>query len=218
MTQTTFDLIVVGGGMVGAALTARLAHSGISIALIEARRPAAFDADQDYGLRVSAISPASQALLQAAGAWSHIHAQRHCPYAQMRIWEQTTKNELHFTAAEVGRDDLGHIIENDLIVDALWQSLGAAQLFCPEQIASLHITNDAAEVTLVDGRCLRAQLLVAADGARSMTRELANIHTFGHSYRQQGIVAVVQTEQPHQAVAWQRFMPSGPLADRKSVV
>ncbi len=212
MANEQFDVIVVGGGMVGAALAARLAQVDIKVALVEARQPAPFDPAADYDLRVSALSGASQQFLQETGAWEYIEARRLCRYTDMRVWEDDASPELHFSALEMGRVSLGHIIENTLIIDALWQHLESVRCYCPAAIAGLDVAEAQATVTLEDGTSLQTALVVAADGGRSATRALAGIETFGWSYKQQGIVAVVKTATSHESTAWQRFLHTGPLA------
>lgn len=207
-----FDVLVVGGGMVGAAQAAALAQAGFSVALIEAQRPKAFDPTADIDLRVSAISPASQALLDSIGAWEVIAAQRMGAYRDMRVWEEAGAGELHFSALDAGLTELGHIIENSLIIDALWQCLDGVDVICPARVAGLSLDEQAASLQLDDGRELTARLVIAADGGNSKTRELAGIGCFGWSYQQRGIVAVIQTGESHQATAWQRFLPTGPVA------
>ena len=130
----------------------------------------------------------------------------------MRVWEQGGTDELAFDALDSGLTELGHIIENRLIVDALWQRLDEVEVLCPARINQLSLQDDAAVVTLDDGRGVTAKLVVAADGGNSATREMAGIGCFGWSYHQRGIVANVQTEQSHEATAWQCFLPTGPVA------
>lgn len=207
-----FDVVVVGGGMVGAALAAGLNQTGFSVAIVEAKRPPTFDATADMDLRLSAISPGSQKLLARIGAWPLISQQRISAYQRMQVWEQSSSDALVFDALESGLTELGHIIENNLIVDALWQQLDEVEQLCPARIAQLETGEDSASVTLDDGRVVTARLIVAADGGNSATREMAGIGNFGWSYQQRGIVTNVQTSLPHENTAWQRFLPSGPVA------
>ena len=207
-----FDVLVIGGGMVGAAQAAVLARSDFRVALVEVQQPAAFDPQADYDLRVSAISPGSAKLLDEIGAWPLIARQRISAYRQMRVWEDQGAGELHFSAADAGMTTLGHIVENRLIVDALWQCLEGVDIACPANITELKLASDSASVLLEDGRRLSARLVIAADGGNSATRELAGIACFGWAYQQRGIVATVQTGEDHQATAWQRFLPTGPVA------
>ena len=207
-----FDVLVIGGGMVGASQAAALAQANFSVALIEAQQPPSFDPRADYDLRVSAISPGSQKLLDAVGAWEIISAQRLCAYEEMRVWEEAGRGELHFSALDAGLKQLGYIVENRLIIDALWQQLDDVEVICPARIQGLAQFEDLARVTLEDGREISAKLIIAADGGNSATRELAGISCFGWAYQQRGIVAVVRTSVPHDNTAWQRFLPTGPVA------
>ncbi len=207
-----FDVIVVGGGMVGAAQAAALGQAGFRVALIEVRQPPPFDPAADVDLRVSAISGGSQQFLASIKAWDAIARQRISAYESMQVWEQTGAGELSFSAADSGLASLGHIVENSLIIDALWQQLDTVEVICPARIAGLNLEESSAEIKLEEGRVLTSQLVIAADGGNSVTRELAGIGCYGWSYQQRGIVAHVQTQQPHQATAWQRFLPTGPLA------
>ncbi len=207
-----FDVIVVGGGMVGAAQAAALGQAGFRVALIEVRQPPPFDPAAEVDLRVSAISGGSQQFLASIKAWDAIARQRISAYESMQVWEQTGAGELSFSAADSGLASLGHIVENSLIIDALWQQLDTVEVICPARIAGLNLEESSAEIKLEEGRVLTSQLVIAADGGNSVTRELAGIGCYGWSYQQRGIVAHVQTQQPHQATAWQRFLPTGPLA------
>ncbi|MGB1582111.1 MAG: UbiH/UbiF/VisC/COQ6 family ubiquinone biosynthesis hydroxylase, partial [Nevskiales bacterium] len=171
-----------------------------------------FEATADYDLRVSAISPASQQLLEDLGAWDIIVQQRICPYSQMRVWEADQNTELHFSAVDAGITQLGHIIENSLIIHALWQCLDKVEVFCPASLRGLEIGAETARLTLDDGRQLCAALVIAADGGQSQTRQLADIGVYGRGYQQRGIVAVVKTRHSHEETAWQRFLPNGPVA------
>ncbi len=206
------DVVIVGGGLVGASLAVALHRAGVDVALVEAASPAPFDQASDYDLRLSAIAPSSQRWLATLDAWPRLAAQRGCAYERMQVWESAGPDVLKFDAAELGLPQLGHIVENNLLLDALWQQLEGVTLYCPARLASLWFETPAARLTLNDGRELECALVVGADGSQSRVRELAGIATFGWAYNQRGIVANVTTEQPHAATAWQRFLPTGPLA------
>jgi 2-octaprenylphenol hydroxylase len=211
----TFDVVVVGAGMVGAAAAALLARCGFSVAVVETAEPQPFDAARPVGLRVSAISPGSANILNEAGAWRQVERQRFCPYRQMRVEDRSEDVVLEFQAAEFGLERLGTIVENDLVQWALWQSLlaaGGIELYCPARIADLDFAAAGPVLELEGGERLRCRLLVAADGANSSIREQLGIGHAHWEYGQQGLVSVVQTERPNPGVAWQRFLESGPLA------
>lgn len=212
MSTERFDVLVVGGGMVGSALALLLSRQGCSVALVEPNPPVPFDPSRDYDLRVSALSPASCNLLNEAGAWSWIQDHRHCTYTAMKVWEESGGPVLDFNAGEAGVASLGAIVENSLILDAIWKQLDGVKIYCPDSLVALDIREEGATARLESGRVLESQLIVASDGAASATRRLAGIETFGWQYQQKGIVCVVRTSDAHGNTAWQRFLPSGPLA------
>jgi 2-octaprenylphenol hydroxylase len=209
-----YDVVVVGGGMVGAALACALAQRDFSVALLEAREPA-FDWDPaGHDLRVSAITRASQRLLQNLGAWQAMLDERATPYQQMHVWDRAGFGEIHFDAADLAEPDLGHIVENRVIVRALWELLedSRTEVLVPVRLAALDLSDGGALLALDDGRTLNAGLVVGADGARSQVRELAGIESRGQPYDQHAVVATVRAELGNRSTAWQRFMRDGPLA------
>lgn len=210
--STSFDIVVIGGGMVGAVLAVALERAGFAVGLVEAKRPPAFDASGDYDLRVSAIAPGPRRLLENLGLWEPVAARRVSPYRGMRVWDAGGRALLEFEHSALGLPELGHIVENNLIVDAAWAALGGVRVFCPAMLKTLKVGADAASVELDDGRRLSASLVVGAEGANSPVRRLAGIPTVGWSYRQRCTVGSVTPEKPHRAIAWQRFTPTGPVA------
>lgn len=207
-----FDILVIGGGMVGAVLTVALGRSGFRVGLVEAARPEPLPPEADYDLRTSAISPASQRLLANLGLWQRLSAARLSPYYGMRVWEGDGPATLSFEHTAVGLPELGHIVENRLIVDAAWSALGATPVHCPAKLETLEIEADSARVWLDDGSQLTAALVIGAEGAGSPVRKAAGIRVAGWSYRQRCTVGNLVTEKPHQGIAWQRYIPSGPVA------
>ncbi|MDQ7075114.1 MAG: UbiH/UbiF/VisC/COQ6 family ubiquinone biosynthesis hydroxylase [Gammaproteobacteria bacterium] len=214
MKQTRFDVIVVGAGMVGAALACALGLGGKRVALLEPHLPVSFDLDAEPDLRVSAINRASQALFERLGVWQTLAAQRISPFENMTVWDATGSGEIHFDSAEMGEPYLGHIIENRLVQWALLQRLAqlASVTVIEAALSELAFEPDQVTVSLADGTELSAEVLVGADGAHSRVRALAGIEVQSRAYDQKGIVCHVATEKPHQRTAWQRFLPSGPLA------
>ncbi|MBU6469764.1 MAG: UbiH/UbiF/VisC/COQ6 family ubiquinone biosynthesis hydroxylase [Gammaproteobacteria bacterium] len=210
-----FDLIIVGAGVVGAALAAALCDSGLRIAILDAREPPRLDPKADWDLRVFALSPASRQLLDAVGAWKSIPAGRVCAYTAMQVWDAMGRGRIQFDCAEVGAEALGYIVENRQLQHALWQRLEHARTLTaifPARPEAVHFDAQHVVLSLEGGSQLHARLLVAADGADSAVRKLAGIETTGASYRQQAVVAHLFTEKPHRNTARQRFLPSGPLA------
>lgn len=219
-SSADFDVLIIGGGMVGAVLSVALQQAGFRIGLVEAERPAAFDAMGDYDLRVSAISPASRTLLDNLGLWDAVADSRISPYRGMRVWDADGHAKLEFEHTALGLPELGHIVENNLIVDSAWAAIGntggntrgGVQVFCPAKLTDIAVHSDYAEAFLDDGNVLTAQLIVGAEGAGSPVRNYAGIRTTGWAYGQRCTVGSVTTELSHQAIAWQRFLPTGPVA------
>lgn len=208
------DVIVVGGGMAGAAAALALARAGFDTALLEASPPTPWDAHADVALRVVGLAPSSVALLEDLGVWASIRAARAGPYAHMHVWDAQSGAAIDFDAASDGHDRLGYIVENPLVQWTLWQALEGAGVrrLCPAQVDGYEPGADRVRLSLTDGSGLTARVVVAADGVGSPLRQLAGISTHGRDYAQRGVVAHVRTERPHQNTAWQRFMPGGPLA------
>jgi 2-octaprenyl-3-methyl-6-methoxy-1,4-benzoquinol hydroxylase/2-octaprenylphenol hydroxylase len=209
------DVLVVGGGAIGAALALALARDDFDVALIEKSAPKPWRAEDDVDLRVVALAPDTRELLDGLGVWTTIAAARVGPYRRMRVWDAGAPGELAFDAAEQGEAALGWIVENRLVQDALWRAIAAdsrIRLVCPGDVAEVENASDAAVVTLADGTRLRANVLVAADGAESPLRKQLGIGCVERDYAQRAVVAHVATERAHEDTAWQRFLPGGPLA------
>jgi len=208
------DVIVVGAGAVGGALALALARDGFDVAVVEAREPRAWRAEDDVDLRVVALAPDARALLDDIGAWGAIADARIGPYRRMHVCDALAPGRLDFDAAERGEAALGWIVENKLIQHALWKALATsgARIACPAEVADIEQGEDAVAATLADGTRLRARVLVAAEGGQSSVRERLGIGFAGRDYGKRAVVAHVRTERPHEGTAWQRFVPGGPLA------
>lgn len=213
----SYDIVIVGAGMVGATLACGLAEQAgnLKIAVVDANKPATEWDDNSFDMRVSAITRASQDLFKQINAWDKIREQRISPYYEMYVWDAGSDGEIHFDSADMGETDLGHIIENRVIVNALHQRMAEMKsitLLCPAQIQSIDFNEAATELVLSDGQQICAKLIVGADGARSWVRQQADIAVKGWDFDQAALVTTVKTEKYHQDTAWQRFLSSGPLA------
>lgn len=208
------DVAVVGGGMAGAAAALALAKAGFTAALLEARAPQPWSAADEVDLRVVGLAPSSIAFLDELDVWTSIRDSRSGPYAHMHVWDGENGAAIDFDAADEGRDLLGHIVENNLLQWTLWQALEVAGVrrLCPAEVRGIDPREDRVTLELADGESLSARLVVAADGAASPLRGMVGIATRGRDYAQRAVVAHVVTERAHERTAWQRFLPTGPLA------
>ena len=214
--QLRADLIIVGAGMVGSTLALALRQQGLDCLVLDggSLQVAPFDHGAAYEARVSALSVASQRMLERLGAWPGIVARRSCPYRDMQVWDGSGTASIHFSATSVHADTLGHIVENRVVQDALLERLldSDVGLLGNARMERLRHSGDDWLLTLSDGRELRTPLLIAADGANSAVRRLAGCKTREWEYLHHAIVTSVRCAEPHRATAWQRFTDNGPLA------
>ena len=215
-TQTSYDVIIVGAGMVGASAACLLAqtHPNLTVALVEAQLSTPFN-PQQFDPRVAAITEKSRLLLERCGLWQAVVDKRTSPYLAMDVWDAEGTGRIEFDCDNIHQPNLGHIVENAVLVDCLLtevERLPNVDFYCPVKIASYLADDDHATVELVDGNRLETRLLVAADGANSKIRQHFQFSTKEWDYGHQAIVTTITTERPHQQIARQRFMPTGPLA------
>lgn len=210
------DLIIVGAGMVGSALALALREQGLECLVLDGGPMTVepFDASAGYEPRVSALSMASQRILERLGAWPGVLARRSCPYSEMHVWDGSGTGNIHFSAGSVHALTLGHIVENRVVQDALVERLHASGvgLLADARLERMRHSGDDWLLTLADGRELRTPLVIAADGANSAVRRLAGCETREWDYLHHAIVTSVRCAEAHQATAWQRFTDEGPLA------
>ncbi|WP_421233351.1 FAD-dependent oxidoreductase [Aeromonas jandaei] len=208
------DIAIVGAGMVGAATACLLAAQGLSVRVIETQLPEHYAPEQPLDLRVSAISQASVALLEQAGAWHHLQQMRLCPYRRLETWE-LDGFATRFNAADLGLPQLGYIIENRLVQLALlkrMEDFPNIQTHTPAAVTSLRQSADEAVLTLDDGTELATRWVLACDGAESHTRKLAGIGVSRFEYRQHCMLINIDTDFAQEDITWQQFTPSGPRA------
>ena len=216
-----YDVIIVGGGLVGAALACliseqeSLADTPMRIALIEANPSAPIYHPDKFDPRVVALSLRSQEILQRTQVWQSVCDQRACFYTKMHVWDAEGTGEVTFNCADVHEDQLGAIVENGLVLSLLYQrleKLSTVDVYHGVSVERFECNDGRSRIYLSDGMSLDAELVVGADGARSNLRALCGIETREWDYGHSSIVATVTTERSHQSTAWQRFLPEGPLA------
>ncbi len=224
------DILIVGGGLNGPALALALASGGLRSVIIDAvplatRRKPAFDG------RAYALSLTTVRMLQVLGIWGAVQAEAQ-PMLDIKVsdgkpFEGASALHVHFDHNEIAEGPMGHMLEDRFLRRALLDAVKASKLItqiAPAAVAAQEILASHAEVTLADGRVLRGRVLVGCDGRRSGVAMRAGIARTGHDYHQSGLVCAVRHEKPHNGVAYQQFMPSGPLAilplkgDRSAIV
>ena len=221
--QSDFDIVIVGGGAVGSAVASLLGQINktvqgdkqqLKIALIESSEPPQFDPSQ-VDPRVAALTEKTRLIFEQIGIWNQVVAKRACAYKAMNVWDAEGTGRITFDCQQVQQPNLGHIVENSALVSTLIDHLkqqSNIELYCPANIVDFQLQQDAITLTLDNQSVLSAQLLIAADGANSAVREHFQFATKQWDYGQHAIVTTITTENPNQLTAWQRFMPTGPLA------
>ena len=174
--RTDFDVLIVGGGLVGLSLAAALRDSGLRLALVEPHAPRRLPAAKAWDSRIYAISPGSAGFLERCGAWQGAPEDRIARVETMRIYGDDGRAELQFNAYDAGLRELAFIVENGRLQRALWQVLrGSARIFCPATWRALELGARRATLRLDDGTELSARLVGGADGAESQIRAAAGI-------------------------------------------
>ena len=220
MSANSFNVVIIGAGVAGLTLATLLSNSAapsFRVAVVDAGPPPPYDPEA-VALRVSAISPKSADVLRKCSVWSDISSRRAAPYQTMCVWDAQSRwdsdDAVNFRSDELGTEVLGYIIENDLIRWTLAAELAAKQVpvTCATRVAGLRFGPRSCDVLLADKAQLSAGLIVGADGAHSLVRQLAGIRTTQWDYRQRAFVTHVRSEIPHSETAWQRFTDAGPIA------
>jgi 2-octaprenylphenol hydroxylase len=216
-----YSIVVVGGGVTGlmvATLLAKSEHGDrLDVTLVDASPRPRFRVDDDVNLRVSAIANGTAGLLDRVDAWGFVAATRASAYERMRVWDEDGSPEgpatLRFDADEFAVPQLGFIVENVLLQEALLQQLEktSAELRFDSPLQALRRVDDQYKIDLRTDETLTADLVVAADGARSFVRSAVGIEAREWPYEQTAFVTHLQPEKPHRAAARQRFLRAGPL-------
>lgn len=211
MSSKNFDVIIVGGGMVGLVMAKILAQANFHVALIEAKQPTLKINHAEPESRVSALNLASINLLKRTSIWPHLSTST--PFLKMQIWDDNGSGEVVFDSADMGLSELGFIVENRDIVRTAWSDLQTqshVKIYCPAVIENIAVEDSSVTVSL-NHETLCAPLLIGADGANSAVREQLNFKMHCKKYEQQAVIAVLETEKKHRQIALQSFLTTGAL-------
>lgn len=210
-----FDVIIIGGGLVGSACALGLKNAGLNVALVERHPPQIVYTGTQFDSRIYAISPSSEALLTQIGAWDKLPESRLTPVYDMRIFGDDNQARLTLSAYQQAVSHLATILESTTLQQGLWHALNESthvDIFAPVACQDLHFTSTHATLTLTNGDQLQAALIIAADGSESWTRQQAGIQASVSWYHQKGVVANFRTQKAHHSMARQWFYPESILA------
>lgn len=217
MASEAYDVLIVGGGLVGSSLARALAPLGLRIGIVEAT-PADAPAQPSFDARTTALSYTSRQIFDVIGAWPAIAAGGMAPIRRIHVSERGRPGLTHIDAAALGVEALGYVADNRVLGAGLQAALAAqagVEWLCPALPVHLEFGGAQAAVHIEAGgerQVLNARLVVAADGGNSAVRRLTGTPARSAGYGQTAIIANVRTEQPHRDTAYERFTETGPLA------
>ena len=216
--EQSFDIVIVGGGMVGATMACLLRDLDLKIALVDRAKFDVLNLEVTRGKfdpRVSAITTATKKIFLDLKVWPDIEAARCCNYLGMQVWDADCTGCINFSAIDLNQSELGTIVENSILSSALYEQISNQKnlsLLAPMNIASMEVSEGGTRLITDKGQQKTAKLIIAADGANSKIRELCRFSTREWEYNHNAIVTTVKTELAHEQTALQRFIDTGPLA------
>lgn len=212
-----YDIIIIGGGLVGASLACALGEQDLRIAVVEAV-PLSSDAQPSYNERTVALGYGSRQIFEGIGIWSAIQELGATAIKKIHVSDRGHMGKTRLDCAKEGLDALGYVVDTRLLGQALServQQLSNVEFICPAKLISMQFIAERAEVEIeIDGvmQTLSTALVVGADGVQSSVREQLGIKTFDMNYGQTAVITNVSVERPHRNVAYERFTETGPLA------
>ncbi|KGP62984.1 2-polyprenyl-6-methoxyphenol hydroxylase [Legionella norrlandica] len=207
-----FDVLIVGGGVVGLTAALAMAQRNYTVAVIDAGMLSVDTSGTD--LRVYAINKASQRLFRELDVWAHLDNTRIAPYSHMHVWDGVSGAYIDFDSRSIAEPNLGVIVEESILKQALFQQISKnsqISLFAQNMVNNIISSEHSIEISSQNA-IWQGQLLMIADGANSPTRQKLKVDLTSWSYDQQALVAMVNVEKSHGNTAYQIFNPDGPLA------
>ena len=215
--SSDFDLIIVGGGMVGASLACALGNSPLKLAVIEAA-PFVSNDQPSFDSRTLALAYGSRRIFDSLGLWQTIVERGVTPIRRIHVSDRGHLGSSHLDSQSEGVEALGYVAEMRLLGQVLHERMRTfsnVQFICPAQVTQVKLERARASVMITEGtgsRHFTGRLLVAADGGNSQIRQLLGVKTFRMGYDQHAVIANVAMDRPHEGVAYERFTASGPMA------
>ena len=209
-----YDIVIVGAALVGASAALALAKQGFTVALVDRKSPLVELANVEWDSRIYAISPGNADWLEDLGVWQRMNTERITPIDAMQVWGDENTESLNFNAEDAFANNLGYILENSALQQALWDELETldVDLLIGAEGVSVELNEKEATLQLADGQQLTAKLMIAADGGNSWARAQAGLSQQKTVYEHVGVVANFEVEFPHQNIARQWFVEDGILA------
>ena len=215
--QSQYDVIIVGGGLVGASLACALGQTGLRIAVIEAA-PFTSKQQPSFDARTVALAYVSRQIFAAMGLWSRIEELGVAAIEHIHVSDRGHAGVTRMHSADVGVEAMGYVVDTRVLGQAMHErlaELSSVKLYCPAELQAFHVEADAAHVSFVSNgqsQTIQARLLIAADGGNSLVRRLSGMDIFKVDYGQSAIIANVETDTPHAGRAFERFTDTGPMA------
>ncbi|XP_031825655.1 ubiquinone biosynthesis protein COQ6, mitochondrial [Nomia melanderi] len=220
--EENYDIVIVGGGMVGTTLACAIANNRRlecrKVLLLEGSNKVTYQPQEQYSNRVVALNQQTRTLLSSIGAWQHIEAIRHCPVRKMQVWDACSDAMIEFNEDHLS-EEIAYIVENDLLLHAVNKQLAKKEnvnIVYASKVENIKLPKtegEAAKIQLQNGKKYKTKLLIGADGSNSLVRQSMGVQYVNWNYNQLGVVATLKLSEPTEnIVAWQRFLPTGPIA------
>ncbi len=215
--QTDYDVVIIGGGMVGASLACALGNTPLRIAVIEAA-PAGAELQPSFDARTVALAYGSRVIFDSLGLWQAIEALGVTPIKKIHVSDRGHLGSTHLDCESEGVDALGYVVETRVLGEVLRTAMGKSgnvSVYCPASLEQLVVDDNRAQLVINrqgQTETLSTRLLVGADGGDSQVRQLLGMRTFRIDYGQYAVIANVATDRPHRNIAYERFTATGPMA------